>query len=62
MDTSHELFAGTYNTTFTPGSSMARAMLMTVLAHFEAWDATDGAVCHEKAMAWVRENDVSVKS
>lgn len=38
---------------------MARAMLMTVLAHFDGQDTTGGAVWYEKAMAWVMENGIS---
>ena len=57
--TAHELFAGTSDTTFTPDSSMTRAMLMTVLARFDGQDTTGGAVWYDKAMAWAKENGIS---
>lgn len=57
--TAHELFAGTSDTTFSPDSSMTRAMLMTVLARFDGQDTTGGAVWYEKAMAWAKENGIS---
>ena len=57
--TAHELFAGTSDTTFSPDSSMTRAMLMTVLARFDGQDTTSGAVWYEKAMAWAKENGIS---
>lgn len=57
--TAHELFAGTSDTTFSPDSSMTRAMLMTVLARFDGQDTTGGAVWYDKAMAWAKENGIS---
>ncbi len=57
--TSHELFAGTSETTFTPDSPMTRAMLMTVLARFDGEDTTGGSVWYEKGMEWAKASGVS---
>ena len=57
--TAREMFNGTTTTIFAPGSTMTRAMLMTVLARFDGEDTTGGDIWYEKGMEWAKANGVS---
>ncbi|WNX83301.1 S-layer homology domain-containing protein [Agathobaculum sp. NTUH-O15-33] len=57
--TARELFSGTGERTFSPGSDMTRAMLMTVLARLDGQDVSGGATYYEKAMVWAQSAGIS---
>lgn len=57
--TARELFSGTGEHTFSPGSDMTRAMLMTVLARLDGQDVSGGATYYEKAMVWAQSAGIS---
>lgn len=57
--TAHELFSGTSEGRFNPDIPMTRAMLMTVLAHFDGEDTTGGSTWYEKGIAWAVAKGVS---
>jgi uncharacterized repeat protein (TIGR02543 family) len=57
--TSHELFNGTSEDSFSPNSDMTRAMLMTVLARFDGVDTDSGSTWYEAGMNWAVENELS---
>ena len=56
--TSHELFAGTTTTTFTPGASMTRVMIVTVLARY-ASDASAAVIGYAEGQQWAVETGIS---
>lgn len=56
---SHELFNGTSETTFSPDEPMTRGMLMTVLARFDGVDTEGGDPWYQKGMEWAVANGVS---
>ncbi len=53
------LFNGTGENEFSPGASMTRAMVMTVLARMDGADTSRGETWYEKGMAWAVDNGVS---
>lgn len=56
---SHELFNGTSETTFSPDEPMTRGMLMTVLARFDGANTEGGDPWYQKGMEWAVANGVS---
>jgi hypothetical protein len=56
---SHELFNGTGDDSFSPDLNMTRGMLMTVLARIEEQDTEGGARWYSKGVDWSRANDLS---
>ena len=56
--TSHELFAGTTTTTFTPGAPMTRVMIVTVLARY-ASDDSSLVIGYAEGQQWAVETGIS---
>ena len=56
---SHGLFQGTGENSFSPKATTSRAMVMTVLARLAGYDTEGGATWYEKGMAWSVANGVS---
>ena len=56
--TSHELFAGTTTTTFTPGAPMTRVMIVTVLARY-ASDESSLVIGYAEGQQWAVETGIS---
>lgn len=56
---SHGLFQGTGDNSFSPKATTSRAMVMTVLARLAGYDTEGGATWYEKGMAWSVANGVS---
>ena len=56
---SHDLFNGTSDDTFSPNSSMTRAMVVTVLARYEGVDTSTGGTWYDAGRDWAMQNGVS---
>lgn len=56
---SRELMAGTSENTFSPGMSMSRAMLMTVLARLDGQNTFNGETWDSVGMSWAKEHGIS---
>ena len=56
---SHDLFNGTSGDTFSPNSSMTRAMVVTVLARYEGVDTSTGGTWYDAGRDWAMQNGVS---
>lgn len=56
---SHDLFNGTSGDTFSPNSSMTRAMVVTVLARYEGVDTSTGSTWYDAGRDWAMQNGVS---
>lgn len=57
--TSHEMFNGTSENTFSPNAEMTRAMIVTVLARLEGVDTSRGDTWYEAGQQWALENGIS---
>ena len=55
----HELFTGTGEDSFSPETTMTRAMLVTVLARYDGVDTAGGGTWYEKGADWAKSNGVS---
>lgn len=54
-----KIFTGTSETTFSPESSMTRAMILTVLARLDGVDTSVGNTWYETGVNWAKENGIS---
>lgn len=57
--TSHELFAGTSDTTFEPETAMNRAMIVTVLARLDGVNTSTGETWYAAGRDWAMKNGIS---